>query len=499
MSGILASADLLNGPNQAIYINNRTAATVATINICNRNTTRSAKVRVAISSTEGPSSIDWVEFDTEIGPKGVLERSGLWISPSQYLVVRSDLPNVSAVVWGATKGTVNTSAPGLTPVTAGTVSWATNSTLAAAPRDLPYRAALVATDSNGGTVFYSLQTGSTLPSGMGLSTDGILEGTPTVPANYFFTIIASNGTNSVTRTFSLNVISLVASSTNVFTLTTAGGFTTHTFTGTTATFTASTEGLIEIYAWGGGGAGGTPGGWSFGANGGAGGYVSGTYRISSGETLHIIAGSGGIVNSTSEVLGGGGIASLNLLDNRYGSGGGGYSGVFFNNNFRQQNVLIMAGGGGGGGSSRAGAGNVGGAGGGLIGQNGVSPYDDKLPFRGNGGTQTAAGANATSDAINNPSNQGDLRGGSPRVNSYGGAGGGGYWGGSGGGYSEPNTMGGGGGGSGYIHPLITNGFAETGNLTTPGGNNALRGFFGNAGSPANNGANGGVIIRYRSL
>lgn len=260
---------------------------------------------------------------------------------------------------------------------------------------------------------------------------------------------------------------------------------------------SSIEGSVSVNLWGAGGAGGRPGGWGAGANGGAGGAASGNIILTPGTTVFITVGGGG--NYTAGVgntIGGGGTSSANGSDNIYGGGGGGFSAIFNSSARNQASVIILAGGGGGGGSSRAGTANVGGGGGGLIGQDGASPYDGKTSYRGLGGTQTAAGANASSDAVNVAGNQGALQGGNSLVNSYGGAGGGGYWGGSGGGYSEINTMGGGGGGSGFIGSgAFGNLFAAT--LTTPGDSaNPLRGTAGNAGGPSTLGSGGAVYITY---
>ena len=283
------------------------------------------------------------------------------------------------------------------------------------------------------------------------------------------------------------------------------GFTTGTQTYSTAGFYTWTvpdnARLATVYLWGGGGGGGGAGGWSYGSLGGAGGAAYGTITVTPGSTLGITVGGPGVYASTTGAVGGGGRASVNGSDNRYGAGGGGYSGIFTSNVRTQANAIIIAGGGGGGGSSRAGTGNQGGAGGGLIGQDGASPYDGKTAYRGRGGTQTDAGADASSDSANTSGNQGALQGGNPRTNSYGGAGGGGYWGGSAGGYSESNTMAGGGGGSGYLHPtLVTNGILYSGNLTTPGNaSDILRGTAGNPGVVAgSSGAAGKVVINYIS-
>jgi hypothetical protein len=277
-----------------------------------------------------------------------------------------------------------------------------------------------------------------------------------------------------------------------------GGYTIHTFT-SSGTFQVSVGTVnAEVYCWGAGGAGGTVGGWSFGAAAGAGGAARGTLNVVPG-TYSVVVGGGGIVNGASGSVGGGGATTNNGTDNQYSGGGGGYSGVFLSSVVTQTNAIIIAGGGGGGGSSRQGTGNVGGAGGGTTGQAGSAPYDGRSTSAGNPGTQTAAGANAASQATSTTDGrQGPLQGGRPLDNSYGGAGGGGYWGGSAGGYYEANTMGGGGGGSGYISStLISGGVLTAGSGTTPGDSaNSLRGTAGNAGAIAGAGTAGVVIIRY---
>lgn len=257
---------------------------------------------------------------------------------------------------------------------------------------------------------------------------------------------------------------------------------------------------INVYLWGGGGAGGRPGGWSFGSPGGAGGSANATLDVVPGTSYYITVGSGGnFVGGDFRVLdiGGGGSACFNTLDNSYGGGGGGYSGIFLTSTRTQANAVIIAGGGGGGGSSRAGIGNQGGAGGGAQGQDGASPYDNKPLYRGRGGTQTAAGVDASSDSANTAGNQGALQGGNSRTNSYGGGGGGGYWGGSGGGYSESNTMAGGGGGSGYFNgSLISIANLVAGEFNLPGDSaNPLRGnIAGNSGAASEVGWPGRVVI-----
>jgi len=265
----------------------------------------------------------------------------------------------------------------------------------------------------------------------------------------------------------------------------------------TAWQTSVTMTEIYVYLWGAGGAGGTPGGWVYGAPAGGGGFAFGRLvNTNPGDTFILVVGGGGICNSTTRAFGGGGIASVNGIDNRYGGGGGGYTGLFYSS-VSQANAALIAGGGGGGGSSRAGEGNQGGSGGGQYGQYGLSPYDGKTAYAGQGGGPYAPGNSASSDSPNTIGNQGALAGGNPRTNCYGGAGGGGYWGGSAGGYSEANTMGGGAGGSSYISPFfIADGVSNQGNYNVPGGTSALGypGTYGYGGAASANGANGYAVI-----
>lgn len=212
-------------------------------------------------------------------------------------------------------------------------------------------------------------------------------------------------------------------------------------------------GVNYIFAkmWGAGGGTGIPGGWSYGAEGAAGGFSQGIIPVVPGETLIIIVGRGGTTcNTSTPIFGGGGLAGTGG-DQRYAGTGGGLAGIF-RGSYTAANALIIAGGGGGGGSSRAWHSNVGGAGGGLQGVVGCAPFPDtnntNYSYGGTGGTQTAGGTSINGTAGT------QLQGGRGHSSAYGGGGGGGWWGGGGGSYQEDDTMSGGGGGSGFIHSSI---------------------------------------------
>ena len=119
--------------------------------------------------------------------------------------------------------------------------------------------ALSATDSDS-TVTYALTSGSSLPSGITLSSSGVISGTlPDISENttYSFTVNATDGVNTIPRSFSLSSMPIVSS--------------------------------VELLVVGGGGGGGA----QVGGGGGAGGLVYGTnYSLSTSNFL-VTVGTGG--------------------------------------------------------------------------------------------------------------------------------------------------------------------------------------------------------------
>ena len=488
MNGVLGSFNLSPGVTQSIYVCGTSTGAVLTLNICNTSP-YTAYIKAAVTASPNvAANTEWFEFGADIISRGTYERSGICVASGQYLTIQSS-QTVSAVCWGAETG-APVSASAVTPNILAP-SWTTSAALTFTSATVS--TSLVATDPNSQPLTYAVVEGA-LPPGLQLSTAGVLTGTikATGVSYYNVTVTASDTVNSVPRRFLITAV--LTGTISGGTETIVGNYKYHTFT-TATTFTVTAAGPVEVFAWGGGGAGGTVGGWSYGAPGGAGGAATGFLTVATGTTYSVVVGGGGIVNaSTSQgALGGGGAATNNNSDNRYSGGGGGLSGIFTSVSVTQANALIIAGGGGGGGSSRAGTGNAGGGGGGTTGEQGYSPYDGKSAYGGGGGTQSAGGTGTGGNSGT------ALQGGTPGSSSYGGGGGGGYWGGAGGGYSESNTMAGGGGGSGYLHPTyVTSGTLTSAvGITSGDSANALRTTYGSAGAVAAAGTQGVVIVRYK--
>jgi len=314
---------------------------------------------------------------------------------------------------------------------------------------------VVASDPDGDTITYSVQSGS-LPAGASLnSSNGQITGFSAVGSDTTsnFTIRATANSKTTDRAFSIIVKQPVT--------------TAFSYTGADQSFTVPT-GLtsMSVWLWGAGG-----GSDNSSNKGGAGGFIKGTLAVSAGDHK-IVVGSGGQggnndANSTNyvNVYGGGGAGYEN-------ASGGGLSGIFTGsgavfqsgtNSYNSQSghwtpvptdhsrTLVVAGGGGGGDPDS----QFGGGAGYPTGSAGVNGNGTA----GQGGTQSAGGNYGGGVLVGGDGNtRNNISGGGTRWLAGGGAG---YY---GGGYPAGNDSAGGGGSNGYSNAL-TNVTTHTGSVT----------------------------------
>jgi hypothetical protein len=98
-TGRLGTADISATTNTTLYTCPADTFAVATVSICNRGTT-SATIRLALSASATPSAAEYLEYDTELVAKGVLERTGIVLDAGKNLVVYSNSASVTAIAMG---------------------------------------------------------------------------------------------------------------------------------------------------------------------------------------------------------------------------------------------------------------------------------------------------------------------------------------------------------------------------------------------------------------
>ena len=98
-TGILGTADLSANTNTTLYTTPSSTFTVATISFCNRSTSEVTD-SIALATSDTPGNSEWIEFESTIPAKGVLERSGIVLNAGRKIVVKSSATSVNAVSYG---------------------------------------------------------------------------------------------------------------------------------------------------------------------------------------------------------------------------------------------------------------------------------------------------------------------------------------------------------------------------------------------------------------
>lgn len=173
MNGRLGAYDLKARTPQSVYYCAKDNFAAVAVNITNRAYTKT-KIRLAVNNTQhSPNEADWIEFDTELEGKAVLERTGVLVGSNQYLTVYAENDMVNVVVWGSEQGNDTASQT----ISDNAIITTDSNTIEPVFTDVPYSYTLEATDR--GTNTFAVVSG-TLPTGLTLNTGtGEISGTAT--------------------------------------------------------------------------------------------------------------------------------------------------------------------------------------------------------------------------------------------------------------------------------------------------------------------------------
>lgn len=98
-TGRLGVANLAAATLTTVYTVPSATFSVVSVNVCNRHNVPQ-NIRIAVAAADTPLDSEYIEFDVELGAKGVLERTGIIIGAGQKIVARASGVNVSVVVFG---------------------------------------------------------------------------------------------------------------------------------------------------------------------------------------------------------------------------------------------------------------------------------------------------------------------------------------------------------------------------------------------------------------
>ena len=171
-TGILGTKNLYVNASQSIYVCDKSGGAIVSLNVCNKSNV-SAFISVAVGTTVNTiNNNEYIEYNLELKPKGVLERSSIALAVGQHIIVKSDQDLVNAVVWGIEVG----NSVAVTAITNNDIpAWNTSfATEVFATTTVSSKAAL---GSNPFGLTYNVTSGA-LPTGLSLSSStGLISGT----------------------------------------------------------------------------------------------------------------------------------------------------------------------------------------------------------------------------------------------------------------------------------------------------------------------------------
>lgn len=105
-SGILGQSSPAATTLTSVYTVPANTLSILNITVVNRSTTTAGNIRIALSATGTPTDSEYIEYDANILPTGVLERTGIALDEGKRVVVYASSTDFSVSVYGLEQSTV---------------------------------------------------------------------------------------------------------------------------------------------------------------------------------------------------------------------------------------------------------------------------------------------------------------------------------------------------------------------------------------------------------
>ena len=98
-NGVLGASDLSAATDTIVYSVPTDTFAVITINVVNRGAS-TCTIRIALATANTPNNSEYIEYEAQVLPGGVLERTGVVVEADRNVIVRSSDANAGAMVYG---------------------------------------------------------------------------------------------------------------------------------------------------------------------------------------------------------------------------------------------------------------------------------------------------------------------------------------------------------------------------------------------------------------
>lgn len=99
-TGRLGAADISATTLTTLYECPADTYAIVNVNLCNRSSSNTAVVRIAVADADTPDAEEYIEYDTRLGANSALERTSLVLSATQRIVIYSSVADISATAYG---------------------------------------------------------------------------------------------------------------------------------------------------------------------------------------------------------------------------------------------------------------------------------------------------------------------------------------------------------------------------------------------------------------